>query len=1055
LKDIRDLFLDTGLEIRSYSILEQGKMSEILNSKPQERRFLIEEVAGVMKYKVRRAEALSKLESSRLNLQRINDIVVEVKRQINSMDRQVKKAERFKRLSADMRGIELKLAKREYTVLKEALDGIVVNHQAAKQEEIVVRADLNTLENEQETKRIALLEKEKFLESVTSELQGLEKEIADIERAIAVSGTESNHLKESLTRLSQQENDTVQRIDETEKRKIELESLETSLTTEIENLRQELTERNESVRGLEDELSETEGLIESRRREVFKIAEAISHLRNENGRFLAAIENAEKTDSAAVKEAEAVRDQLAELERGIKDTEGTLIGKKNELLVLVEGKEKLLADIEGDRANLDDVRTRIAKGREEFASASSRLDSLREIMHEEFSREILTEADTLHVLASVAEVIEVDEAYEKAIENALSEKITGFILPSFEDIANAASVLKQRGIGRTVFIPQDVPFAHGAEGAEREGDSHSDLFIGRASDLVRVQTDKDAFSHVIKALLDNVTVVQDLPAAWSLLATRNGSTFVTLDGEIVEQTGAVTIGEGKGFLKRKREIRELDALIGQKRDEIEQLEGMLVRSETALQDKKASLKDIETAVINAEKEISLLRLTADNQEGEKEKIRRKLDYLHLEQEQVVREKASLQASVAEKESEMQTMAAQRTEVEQAIAHMQEVVSQKKEHYEAERVTITELRLSLNSCRERIESIKKELELSLKALADLSSSKDRLVSDSAEVESRIVRCGEDIQGRNETLKMLVVKADNLKAVISENKEIMRAESEELTRTDHEAKAFRHRLDALTASVTEKEVAMAEHRIKLENLTEGIRLNCGVEIDSFEAEAVTSEEEDRLSEIREKIQELGPVNLGTLEEYEELRTRYEFLTKQQDDLNKSIAELEEAITKINSTTRKKLRDAFEQLNGKFAEVFTYLFGGGKAELVLTDEHNILDTGIDIIAQPPGKKLQNINLLSGGEKALTALSLLFASFLIKPSPLCVLDEVDAPLDEANVGRFGKMLRELSDKIQFIVVTHNRITMEAADYIYGITMEEPGVSKVISMQLVDTYNA
>ena len=1052
LKDIRDLFLDTGLEIRSYSILEQGRMSEILNSKPQERRFLIEEVAGVMKYKVRRAEALSKLESSRLNLQRINDIITEVKRQINSMDRQVKKAERFKRLSADMRGIELKIAKRDYAVLKEALDGIAANHQAAKQEEVVIRADLNTLENVQETKRIALLEKEKFLESVMSELQGLEREIAEIERAIAVSGTESSHLKESLTRLSQQEKDTVQRIDETDKRKIELESLETSLTTEIENLRQELTERNESVRGLEDELSETEGLIESKRREVFKVAEAISHLRNENGRFLAAIENIEKTDAAAVRESATVRDQLAELERGIKDTEGTLIGKKNELLLLTEGKEKLLADIEGYRANLDDVRIRIAKGREEVASASSRLDSLREIMHEEFSREILTEADTLHILASVAEVIEVDEAYEKAIENVLAEKVTGFILPSFEDIANAASVLKQRGIGRTAFIAQNVPFERGAAGAEREGNAHADLVIGRASDLVRVQADKEAFSLVIKALLDNVTVVQDLTAALSLLAARSGSTLVTLDGEIVEQTGAVTIGEGKGFLKRKREIRELGALLRQKRDEIERLEGMLAGSETALQDRKASLKDIETAAIAAEKEISLLRLTADNQEGEKEKINRKLAYLHIEQEQVVREKESLKASVAEKESEMQMMAARRTEVEQAIAHMQEVVAHKKGNYEAERVSITDLRLSLNSCRERTESIKKELELSLNALADLSGGKDRLVGEKVDIESRIVRCGEDIQRGNETLKMLVVKADSLKAMISEDKEIMRAASEELTRTEQETKAFRHRLDALTAMLAEREVAMAEHRMKLENLTEGIRQNYGVEIDSFEAETVTPEDEDRLLELREKIQELGPVNLGTLEEYEELRIRYEFLTKQQDDLTKSIAELEEAITKINSSTRKKLRDAFEQLNGKFSEVFTYLFGGGKAELILTDEHNILDTGIDIIAQPPGKKLQNINLLSGGEKALTALSLLFASFLIKPSPLCVLDEVDAPLDEANVGRFGKMLRELSDKIQFIVVTHNRITMEAADYIYGITMEEPGVSKVISMQLIDT---
>jgi len=1047
LKDIRDLFLDTGLEIRSYSILEQGRISEILNAKPQDRRFLIEEVAGVMKYKVRRAEALTKLESSRLNLQRINDIVAEVKRQINSLDRQVKKAERFKKLSAEMREIELKLAKRDFTLLSESLQAITESHTASKEEETLLRAEINTIENTRETRRIALLEKEKHLESLTSALQGLERQIAEVERTIAVSSTESSHLRESLVRMTHQEEDIGKRIGETEARRAELISVESNLNVEIETLRQELSGRNEAVRDLEAELSEREGLIEAKRREVFRIAEDLSQLSNETGRIVTSIENLERKSAAALKEAEDAGHQLAAVEESIRETENAIVGKNNDQLLLNERKGKLIADTDEYRTRLDDLRTRISGSREDLASLSSRLGSLREIMHEEFSKEIIPGTEDLHILASVAEALEVDEPYEKAIENALGEKVKGFIVPSFEDIRHAASMLRQKGVGRTAFIPQDVIHTFDAETPDPE----SSAVIARAVDLVRIQTDRDAFSPVIRAMLNNVFVVRDLSAGLALLSSRNTCTFVTLDGEIIEPSGAVIVGEGRGVLRRKREIRELEALTDQKKREIEKLDSTLALSEASLQDKKGSLKDVETAIINTEREISLLRLTADTQRGEREKTSRKLAYLHIEKEEVLRERESLRAMAAEKEKEIEKVGARKAEVEGIIADMQDAIQKNKESYEAERASITELRLSLNSYKERLESIKKESEHGLKMLSDLTTLRERLVEERAEIDSRIARCGEEIEKNNESLKELVVKADGLKGVISENREIIHNESEELAHIEQESKALRSRLDVLTARLAEIDVSMAEHRIKLENLTEGIRLNYGIALASLEVEPVAPEDEERLSSIREKILELGLVNLGTLEEYEELKTRYEFLTQQQDDLNKSIAELEEAITKINSTTRKKLRDAFEQLSAKFSEVFSYLFGGGKAELVMTDENNILDTGIDIIAQPPGKKLQNINLLSGGEKALTALSLLFASFLIKPAPLCILDEVDAPLDEANVGRFGKMLRELSDRIQFIVVTHNRITMEAADYIYGITMEEPGVSKVISMQLAD----
>ncbi|UCE79800.1 MAG: chromosome segregation protein SMC, partial [Nitrospiraceae bacterium] len=279
----------------------------------------------------------------------------------------------------------------------------------------------------------------------------------------------------------------------------------------------------------------------------------------------------------------------------------------------------------------------------------------------------------------------------------------------------------------------------------------------------------------------------------------------------------------------------------------------------------------------------------------------------------------------------------------------------------------------------------------------------------------------------------------------------AENEDLLSVEQELRTFRQNISDITSSIAGSDVVRAEQKMRIENLAETIRQNYGLDIGAMVLEEITQEEEDHLLFLKRKIEEIGPVNLGTLDEYEELRDRYEFMIKQQEDLHKSIAELEEAISKINSTTRKRLREAFEALKVKFGEVFMTLFGGGRAELVLTDEHNILETGIEIVAQPPGKKLQNINLLSGGEKALTALALQFASFLIKPTPMCILDEADAPLDETNTERFTKMLIELSKETQFLVVTHNKTTMNIAQHLYGITMEEAGVSKVISMQLAE----
>ncbi len=1047
LKDIRDLFLDTGLEVRSYSILEQGRIGEILNSKPQDRRFLIEEVAGVMKYKVRRAEALSKLESSRLNLQRINDIVAEVKRQINSLDRQAKKAERYKRLSSELRAIELKIAKRDYTLLRESLDRILSEYNTLKEEETLNRAELTKIENITETRRIELVDKEKSLEALQLELQGLEREIAEIERMIAVSRTDRDNLREYLTKLRSQDGELEQKRTDVVDRQKELDSLEAKLSMEIDGYREYLKEKNEFLKIIEEELSERENLIESKRREAFRVSEEFSNIRNELNKLQSALDALERREGAAVRESDASKKTLDEIDSSIKDIEAASLSKNNEILLMNEKKGILLNEIDTYKNREEQIRGSLSKEREELASFASRLESLREIVFDNATRELLSEGENFHFIASISDVLEVRAEYEKAVENVLAEKVNGFILSSFEDVEIAISVLKTRGLGRTAFIPLNKD--EGGRIKEEDRVVEEQGIIGKAVDLVNVN--EAAFSGVIRNLLENVIIVKDLRTAIDLVKAGHEFLFVTIDGEIIEPTGAVIGGEGRGVLKRKREIRELEAVIEEKRNNIERIHEDLNRIQLNLTERESSLKNIGPAIVDAEKEISLLRLTAENYRGEKERTSRKLAYLTIELEEVVKEKESTKKLIIERESEIQAFDLKRDNIEQTISDIQEEITKNRTHYEEHRASATDLKLLITSYKERIESLNKERESSIKTLDELSQKNNFLINETSSVESRITQRDEEMRGREAKIRSLVSAADDLRVRISKKKEAIEEEANDLLATGHELKALRHKIDSLTARISELDVARAEHRLKIENLHENIRQNYGMEIDTLEVEPLLPEDEERLTELRTKIQELGPVNLGTLEEYEELKTRYEFLTKQQDDLNRSIAELEEAITKINSSTRRKLREAFDILNAKFSEVFTRLFGGGRAELIMTDENNILETGIDIIAQPLGKKLQNINLLSGGEKALTALSLLFASFLIKPAPLCILDEADAPLDESNTERFAKMLQELSKEIQFIIVTHNRTTMEVADYIYGITMEEPGMSKVISMQLVE----
>jgi chromosome segregation protein len=1036
LKDIRDVFLDTGLDFRSYSILEQGRIGEILNSKPLDRRFIIEEVAGVMKYKVRKAEALSKLESSRANLVRINDIIQEVKKQINILDRLARKAERYKKLSSEMHGIELKIARREFERIKEEHREIVEEHTSLKAEEAVKGARISETENQTEARRLVLIDREKELERLQNGYQTMERDISEIERQIAVARADIGNLGEYLKKIEYQQEEVETRSGEIAARIEELKTAGEKISWDIEKNGEALSEKTEAFRVLEAELAEKEGQIEDRRREVFGISEELSRMRNDLAKQQSSVEAFERREAQSVKELEDAGKALGEIEAAISSVESEILGNSNEALLLEEKKAVLARELAGARTGLEELLKSLSDAREELASNTSRLESLKEIAHDRPAGEFIP-ADGL--LGTLSEVIDVDAQYEKAVEGVLSEKADLLIMRSQNDIRSAIESLRGAEVGKTSFItPPPAPAGPPAAGLAGA--------VGCALDFVRV---RDGYSGIAENILGRVFVVRDIESGFAMMGLNRDAVLVTLDGEVIEPSGVVVVGGGKGIFRRKREIRELDEIIVSGKSAIEGMNGRMQEMQNMILGKEEDIRDVESSIHKIEKEISLSRMTVDNYANDRERMNRKLSYLTLELEEISREKESLLKLIRENEEKIMSVETAKKTMEEEAASLREGIASRKAEMEERRSDVTDLRLLIASTREKIEAIRNERESSARAFEDLKQKKADLLSEHGAVRLRVTQREAEVGEEEMRLRKCVAEADKVRGDISSRKGDIERENGDLILVEQGLRTLRHEIAAVTSRISELDVARAEHKMRMENIAGNVRTNYGKEIGDLEVEEVTQEEEERLVELGRKIQEMGAVNLGTLEEYEELRGRYEFMTKQQEDLTKAIAELEEAISKINSTTRKKLRDAFEALNAKFGEIFTNLFGGGRAELVLTDEQNILESGIEIVAQPPGKKLQNLHLLSGGEKALTALSIQFASFLIKPTPLCILDEADAPLDETNTERYSRMLAEISASTQFIVITHNRTTMGAAQHLYGITMEEAGVSKVISMQL------
>lgn len=1044
LKDIKNTFLDTGLELKAYSILEQGKMDYILNSKPQDRRFLIEEVAGVMKYKVRRTEALNKLEASRSNLQRLQDIIAEVKRQINAVDRHAKKAEKYKKLLEEIKDIELRIAKRDLEEMQNEISALILSEDTSKAKEAEVSANLHSTEALIEEKKRLCVDHERHLNEVKMKLYSLEKESAEDEGKIALLKNDSENLREkhgSLLKqdseLSLQKETAINSVQEKETEISEMSGEITNLETVLEEKSRVFTDSDNGIKGLEND-------IEIRRRDLFNKAEEISSVKNEISHLAFSIENISRKTRKSSQDINLLQDSIASMQTAIEETRNEHLNVSAELNGSRKIKEELANRLREKKQELSAGEETLYREREDLAVMGSRLDSLREL--DQIQRSSFDE--NIRAVCQVADIFETSSQYETAIEAILGDKLNAAVVEGRDMIEKALQYVREQRSKRSGFISVDTKSISTLEQKNITGSG----IIGEAIKFVTV---RDGFQEIAASLLSNVVLVDTLNTAFSLRESETDLGkyyFVTLEGEVLEPSGIVFGGSGREVLKIKRMIKELEQDISAKKDKV-------LTAEENVSNHKKDIVSVENDIISTDAGISgqekychALEVKTENLIEENDRIRKKHEYISLEINDDHAEKDNLENLLGIKNSELGRLESEKVEIEGEISSIQETIAGRREALETLRSELTEIKLNLTSTGEKIASMNREIGRLNHFIVDVEKKKEEMSDERLNIEKDIIEKEQEVAEKESMMKSKVAVISELQGEVSKISEILEAKTAELAIIERQQRSLAAELESVRNELNHIEMKKMELTMRLNYLREDIRKTYFVEIETADITGVvTGEEVENLVHIKERLQEIGPVSLGTLDEYEELKSRYDFLSKQSEDLLASIEALQDTIQKINRTTQARLNEAFNLLNEKFREVFTTLFGKGRAELHLT-EGDILDAGIEIVAQPPGKRLQNLMLLSGGEKALTALSLLFAGFMIKPTPLCILDEVDAPLDESNTDRFINLLKELSKGIQFITITHNRRTMEAANYIYGITMEEPGSSKVVSMHLAET---
>ncbi len=1058
LRDIHELFMDTGLGAKAYAIIEQGKIGQILSTKPADRRALIEEAAGITKYRARRRQTQLKLEATQQNLLRVNDIVLEVEKQLDSLRRQAGKARRYRQLREEMQGALRILYGRRFVDLLALSQTLEDRLSGEQQREQLASTALAAEEAQMEARRTGLYEEEARLDEVRARLSDL---TLTVDRHQGKSGYCRQQIAETDTRA-------VQARDEAADLDARLGPLGEALAAraaESEQLRADLDGAAAEARAAEAGVQEaaqrqarSERELDAARDAQVAVVQRISTLSNARESVSG---NAERASADLLKLAAETGELERERARALgQQAESQARREQGEALLgtLQEQRQQALERAATARAEAETA-TRAAEARQsERDGLAGRLASLLEMVanHSAFDegvRALLQRPAGLEVLGVLADNLETDSAWERAVESFLGDRLQAILVPGAEQALAGVRFLQESGAGRGTFLPlASARTRSGCAALEDAARREPQRVKGLLSSLYRISGPHEA---QMRAALPDALVVESLDDALALQAAHGPLACVTVAGEILR--GSLVEGGRavKGLLAPRREVKEIGLQIEQVEQQLAAARAAAAEAQarTALAEEQAG--ELTARIHAAEKELVAVRHALASTEEELQRLQRKAGVLDTERRQAEQEQGAAVVRLAEIEVAVAAAQAERERAAEQLDTGSAALAEARASSDAAQARWSEARSHQAALRERSAAVEAECR---RLAADREELLGRIAGAqqrAAEMEQRRLELTAELAECERLLAESLAGRDQVAGQVAVAEERVREVRQELEAREAGLKERRREREALHAALAEIEVGRARCGSDLDHLARESHQALG-QTASEAAGTLTDEDRARdldallsqVQELRERIDRMGPVNVLAVEQAQELEERHTFLTAQRQDLLDSIAELDRAIKGIDKASRERFEEAFAVINQHFGEIFRQLFGGGTAGLSLIDEDDVLESGIDVMAQPPGKRLQSVMLLSGGEKALTAIALLFAIFQYKPSPFCILDEVDAPLDDANVGRFVRMLDGMKGQTQFILITHHRKTMEIADQLYGVTMEEPGVSKLVSVR-------
>lgn len=1064
LKDISELLMGTGIGTESYSIIEQGKMDLILSSRPEDRRFVFEEASGITKYKSKKKEALRKLEQTEQNLLRINDIILEVKRQISSIERQARKAERYKEDFDKLKDLEMKFAFFDYNNLRTQDKTYAVESEDLKARERDMAAELGGISSKISQFRQSLDEMNQRISEFKNKYTSLSGSLDMNSHKIEINGERIRELAESQGALKKEMEFMRAKAAEAQTTANTLRSeLEKTLALKSERIKL-LEDKNMLIVTLSKEIEESDELIKASKMQTVEYLSGETRIKNELIKLGADLQNRKARERRLIAEKETVQKDL-------EGADAALVSMMRELEDAQRKVSAIRSDLDAKRieknsaiSEFESIQSDISHEENRHAATGSKIELLEDVIkkHEGFYQGVksllvkIDENDSSFagILGVVADMIKVEKGYEEAVNAFLGDSAQALVTEKDSDIIAAIEYLRSNRLGKASFVSLET--LKNIKGSRVNVDAPSLTGLKPLKDFVNIDPQ---YSDILEHLFLNAYLAQSFESAIGDYR-RSNAVIITKSGLMYNNGtvsgGSVSESEETLLIGRKNKLENLKAELSGLKEKLSDLRMNAARKSDMSRSLDNEISSLEAIFRNEEINASGIAMRQSSQAESVKKLKEEYDVANLELEEVRQVIDELSMKGESLNGQLNEIEKNKSVTENAINESLILTADRKDKKEKLGLEIATLAAENQSVDKEEESLRSGLEreeLNIKELKENIFNKENTLNDYVSKEKSLAEEITQLKSQSDVISAeMKILSEESQTIENGRANVIDALSiDELQLKDKEAA-----VDSLRNQIRDLDVKLTEVSYKKTNLKERIAQSYKIDIEETHMELEDSIDWEALkaqvTELKDKLDRMGPVNLVAIEEHKELEERNAFLIHQQEDLINAKDSLMKAIQKINRTTRELFVETFQKIQVEFKSFFRLLFGGGQAELILVDEQDVLESGIEIIVRPPGKKLQNLMLLSGGEKAMTATALLFAIFKVKPSPFCVLDEIDAPLDESNVERFSRVLKDFLKISQFIIITHNKRTIELADVMYGITMQERGISKIVSVKFLDT---